>query len=167
MPLPAVPLRATLPDLAVLDDDAFVRRWGPLFLVAHAAHADFTDWSISSTDPGDKPSARGPFGEYVVVFIGAPDHERVAIGRDPACDLRLRDGKVSARHATIARAGAGRWLVEDAGSRNGTFVDDAQIDRPTPLASRQRLRFASVETMILDVAGLRAFVAAVRTSAQP
>ncbi len=46
----------------------------------------------------------------------------LVIGRDPACDLCIDDAGVSRRHACV-RAEAGRYLVEDLGSKNGTQVN--------------------------------------------
>lgn len=54
----------------------------------------------------------------------------VLIGRHPLCDLRFDatlDLDVSARHAEI-RAVAGRHLLLDVGSTNGTFVNGRRLD---------------------------------------
>jgi hypothetical protein len=58
--------------------------------------------------------------------------ERTTLGRDPANDISLPDEEVSRRHAQIVRA-AGRYLIEDLGSTNGTFVNGRRVDRPAPL----------------------------------
>ncbi|MGE5286146.1 MAG: FHA domain-containing protein [Micromonosporaceae bacterium] len=42
------------------------------------------------------------------------------IGRDPQADIVVNDPRVSWRHA-IVRLDRGVWIVEDAGSTNGTF----------------------------------------------
>jgi hypothetical protein len=44
----------------------------------------------------------------------------------------LLDEEVSRRHAVIVRA-ADRYLIEDLGSTNGTFVNGRRVDRPVPL----------------------------------
>ena len=48
------------------------------------------------------------------------------IGRDAAVCVRLGHPSVSRRHARI-RIGDGRAMVDDLGSRNGTFVDGRRI----------------------------------------
>ena len=53
------------------------------------------------------------------------DASPVLIGRSSAADLRLDHGTVSRRHAQLTRDGAGRWLLSDMGSRNGTLVAGA------------------------------------------
>jgi ABC-type multidrug transport system ATPase subunit/pSer/pThr/pTyr-binding forkhead associated (FHA) protein len=45
----------------------------------------------------------------------------LTIGREPDCDLIVADSGVSGRHARVFR-NAGRLILEDLGSRNGTFV---------------------------------------------
>jgi pSer/pThr/pTyr-binding forkhead associated (FHA) protein len=61
------------------------------------------------------------------------------IGRSPECALVLDDDYASGRHARIFEQ-EGRWLVEDLGSTNGTFVDNRRITAPTPLELGTTLR---------------------------
>lgn len=53
--------------------------------------------------------------------------ERVSIGRDAGNDLRLPEPAVSSRHATIISR-AGRVVLHDLKSSNGTWVNGARID---------------------------------------
>jgi diguanylate cyclase (GGDEF)-like protein len=48
---------------------------------------------------------------------------RTVIGRDPGCDVALEDNSVSRQHLAITEDDQG-CLLQDLGSRNGTFVDD-------------------------------------------
>lgn len=57
----------------------------------------------------------------------------IEIGRDPSAGLTLYDDQVSRRHARIS-AGVGGAVVEDLGSSNGTFVNDGQVQAPTPVS---------------------------------
>lgn len=54
------------------------------------------------------------------------------VGRDPTLDLYLDSPKVSRRHARIEIKGA-EATIEDLGSKNGSFVGNVRIDRPTAL----------------------------------
>jgi DNA-binding NtrC family response regulator len=78
----------------------------------------------------DRPLARG--ARYSLVGV-----KTVTLGRGPARDgSRSDDGQalvvslpgkwISSRHATL-RAAGDEWIVEDAGSRNGTFVNGQRI----------------------------------------
>ena len=57
----------------------------------------------------------------------------VRLGRDPASTVVVDHPGVSWRHAAVAPGGPLTWVVSDAGSTNGTFVDGHRITGPTPL----------------------------------
>jgi len=50
------------------------------------------------------------------------------IGRDPSADIAVEEPLVSWQHATLTATAAG-WLLEDAGSTNGTFADGERVRR--------------------------------------
>lgn len=50
----------------------------------------------------------------------------IVLGRDPSCDIRLRDTGVSRRHASVQPTAAGVHL-RDLGSTNGVFVEGARV----------------------------------------
>jgi hypothetical protein len=72
----------------------------------------------------------------------------LTIGRAEACDIGLfGDPTIDRLHARILRQGD-RYLLADAGSSTGTFINDVRITEPAPLRSgdligvgRARLRF--------------------------
>jgi pSer/pThr/pTyr-binding forkhead associated (FHA) protein len=64
-----------------------------------------------------------------IVALG-PDHDRLSIGRLPACEVALAwDEEVSRAHALLEQVG-GAWTLEDRGSSNGTLVNTVRINRP-------------------------------------
>jgi pSer/pThr/pTyr-binding forkhead associated (FHA) protein len=70
------------------------------------------------------------------------------IGRDPNCLIQLDDAFVSARHAEL-RFDAGRWLVADCGSHNGTFVNERRLDTDAvPLVRGDVLRVGGVSILV-------------------
>jgi diguanylate cyclase (GGDEF)-like protein len=77
------------------------------------------------------------------------------LGRDAGCDLVLEADDVSRRHARV-RADAGRHVVEDLGSTNGTWVGDDRLAAPRPLASGDHVRLGSVVLKYLAGDGLEA-----------
>jgi pSer/pThr/pTyr-binding forkhead associated (FHA) protein len=54
--------------------------------------------------------------------------EGVFLGRGADCAVRTDDAMVSRKNCKIALAG-GRWMVEDLGSSNGTFVNEVRIQK--------------------------------------
>jgi FHA domain len=56
------------------------------------------------------------------------EKDRFLIGRGRHCDLVIDSAKVSREHAVIRREPDGFW-IEDLGSSNGTWLDEARIDR--------------------------------------
>ncbi len=66
--------------------------------------------------------------------------QMVTLGRASNNDVVLPHGAVSKFHAYLRRL-EGRWLLSDAGSRNGTTVNGVAIahDRPVAVASGDRI----------------------------
>ncbi len=60
------------------------------------------------------------------------DGDVLFIGRSTRCDITIADRFLSRRHARVFDSGAG-WQIEDLGSRNGTFINGRQIERPTSI----------------------------------
>ena len=56
-----------------------------------------------------------------------PTGARTRIGRSPECEVFLDDVTVSRNHAVLLERN-GRFVVEDQGSLNGTFVNRRRID---------------------------------------
>jgi two-component system, cell cycle response regulator len=52
---------------------------------------------------------------------------RMVIGRGRRCDIKLDQQSVSRMHARIERRGD-EFFIQDLGSMNGTFVDDAAVE---------------------------------------
>ena len=65
------------------------------------------------------------------------------IGREPGLELVLADTKASRHHATIARDGA-QWVVTDAGSRHGTFVNGQRVTRQ-PLSDGDQIQIGATQ----------------------
>jgi DNA-binding winged helix-turn-helix (wHTH) protein len=65
------------------------------------------------------------------------------LGRGEDCVVTLPSGKVSRRHARI-RVAKGEAVLEDLGSKNGTYVGDRRVEGPTALADGDEIRLGSV-----------------------
>jgi len=70
-----------------------------------------------------------------LTIIQGPDHGRavevdgvtLTLGRDPLCEVPLRDPGVSRRHARLELQGD-RYILQDIGSSNGTFLNGVRIE---------------------------------------
>ncbi len=62
----------------------------------------------------------------------------VVLGRHPGCDIRITDDTVSRRHARIVPQGNG-FLIEDLGSRNGTYLNGKSVTAPMRLSHLDRI----------------------------
>jgi len=56
----------------------------------------------------------------------------ILVGRDESCEVTIPDDGVSREHAKVLLHNAGVWL-QDAGSRNGVFVNGKRVLRPKQL----------------------------------
>jgi DNA-binding NtrC family response regulator len=73
------------------------------------------------------------------------------IGRAGFAAIALEDDEVSRRHAELAyEAATDRWFVRDLGSRNGTWIDGARIDRAA-LSHGSVLRIGQSLLVSIDV----------------
>jgi Nif-specific regulatory protein len=72
----------------------------------------------------------------------------VSIGRDPSNRVPLPDNSVSRRHCRVSADAAGRFVVEDLESRNGTFVNGVPA-RERRLTHGDRIRLGDCHFMFL------------------
>ncbi len=70
------------------------------------------------------------------------------LGRDPSCDIVLDDSSASRRHVRIVYDN-GHFHAEDLGSKNGTLVNNDQI-QTVRLKHQDELLIGSVEARFLD-----------------
>jgi hypothetical protein len=69
--------------------------------------------------------------------------EVTTIGRTAANSIALPDGSVSSTHARVVRTAEG-FVLEDSGSRNGTFVNSEKVAGKRLLADGDTVRFGKV-----------------------
>jgi phosphoserine phosphatase RsbU/P len=85
------------------------------------------------------------------------ENGETTIGRHPQCTIVVEAGAVSRLHAKVIREG-NRYMVADAGSRNGTFLNGQLLAQPQPLRSGDSIRISEVE-FIFEGDGQREFEA--------
>jgi len=85
---------------------------------------------------------------------GASFPDRITIGRTSNNDVVIADHSVSRLHAYV-RQGDG-WIVADAGSKNGSWLDEARLEprRETQLSPGAVLRLGDVSATFYPAAAL-------------
>jgi DNA-binding response OmpR family regulator len=80
------------------------------------------------------------------------DKETVILGRDEDCDIVLPERLVSRHHAAIRRRDRG-YLLEDLGSKNGTFLNSKVVTEPVALQDGDEIQMALCLRLIFVGAG--------------
>ena len=80
----------------------------------------------------------GPLKGTSIPLEDAP----VTIGRSPRATLVIEDDYCSSRHARVFQED-GTWKVEDLGSTNGSYLDDAKLTEPEEFLPGSRLKLGA------------------------
>src|SRR2546421_3181674 len=99
---------------------------------------------------GSLNGAPGVFDLVLGDGTHVPLLEPLTIGRAPGNALQLSDASVSRHHARITPGpdSARTPVLEDAGSRYGTWVDGRQVDRPRPLRDGSHVKIGDQELRV-------------------
>jgi len=81
-------------------------------------------------------------GQYQLTMRSGPnpgtvyalDSDQISIGRDSSNEIPVNDAEVSRRHSRLTFQG-GKYVLEDMGSTNGTFVNGQRLTGPRVLKS--------------------------------
>jgi RNA polymerase sigma factor (sigma-70 family) len=92
-----------------------------------------TDEPENLTGGGDGPLVAVPIDGGPAVTVEPGD--QAVVGRTRQCAIQLKHRQISRAHACIHVAD-GAWVVVDLDSRNGTFVNDEQIEANQPTRLR-------------------------------
>ena len=77
------------------------------------------------------------------------EEDRIVFGRHPSCAVILEDGAVSRQHAQIVES-HGSYYVKDLRSRNGTQVNEADVNEPTLLKESDIVRVCEYTYLFHD-----------------
>ncbi|HEX9460882.1 MAG TPA: FHA domain-containing protein [Thermoanaerobaculia bacterium] len=108
-------------------------------------------WAPTPPQPPAPASPPPPSAEpELVATLTADDgtmhpllEETSTVGRTPANTIALRDVSVSAKHAQVVRTAEG-FMIEDVGSRNGTFVNSEKLTEKRLLADGDLVRLGKI-----------------------
>lgn len=112
--------------------------------------------ALANPSPGPEVAATLVF--WVRPGKQSPNLSRLSVGRDDACDVVIPFGSLSKTHAYLVQLAQGEWQVEDAASKNGTWVDGRQV-RPkvsAPLRDGAEVKFGDVVATFWLAASFRA-----------
>ncbi len=74
------------------------------------------------------------------------EHDLV-VGREPSCDIVIADRQVSRFHARFSRSDDG-VMLEDLGSKNGTFCNGTRLEEPVLLSDGDLVQIALVQYFV-------------------
>ncbi len=86
--------------------------------------------------------------------VPLPDGTPVIFGRAPEVTVPIQHENVSRQHARVLRRGAD-IVVEDLGSRNGTFVNGVRAEGPTRVSSGDELTIGPVTAIVGVTTGMQ------------
>ncbi|MHB0971971.1 MAG: FHA domain-containing protein [Thermoanaerobaculia bacterium] len=79
------------------------------------------------------------------------DCDVVTMGRSSDCHIPIDDRYLSRKHAEIA-AERDAWVLRDAGSTNGTYLNGKRVTAPITLKPGDRVQLGSAEVVFGDAA---------------
>src|SRR6185436_6684469 len=94
--------------------------------------------------------------------------DQLTIGRDSANEIVINDAEISRRHARLTYQG-GKYVLEDLGSTNGTFVNGQRLAGPRVLKPGEVVSFGEQIVLVFEVVSIdpRATVMPPRAAAGP
>ncbi len=76
--------------------------------------------------------------------------DQITIGRDSTNEITINDAEISRRHARLTFQG-GKYVLEDLGSTNGTFVNGQRLAGPRVLKAGEVVSFGEQIILVFEV----------------
>jgi adenylate cyclase len=77
------------------------------------------------------------------------DQNEFTIGRLPENNLHLPYFGISRCHARIIKQGEGKWLIEDMGSKNGTYLNERMVTTAESLSHNDLIKLGNIDTRVI------------------
>jgi len=158
-------------DAAEISAEEFEDRYGSAFLllssIGFKPSKNATSTEVHLLDLGDGAGERTAGVSVGVLPVRAaydsPTH-LITVGRTAKSDVVIEDISVSRFHAFFKRTTSGGFQLHDAGSTNGTIVNQSSVctretGPPTDVKSGDNIRFGQVDVTFLEADALRSYVA--------
>lgn len=81
--------------------------------------------------------------------------DQLTVGRDATNEIVINDAEISRRHARLTFQG-GKYVLEDLGSTNGTFVNGQRLAGPRVLKAGEVVQFGEQIMLVFEVTSLDA-----------
>src|SRR4030042_999250 len=85
--------------------------------------------------------------------VYALESDQIGIGRDSSNEIAINDAEVSRRHARLTFQG-GKYVLEDMGSTNGTFVNGQRLSGPRVLKPGEVISFGEQIMLVFEAVNL-------------
>ena len=115
-------------------------------------------------------------GQFQLVMRSGPtpgavyplEGDQIMVGRDSSNGVAINDAEVSRRHARLIFQG-GKYVIEDLGSTNGTFVNGQRLAGPHVLKAGDVVAFGEQIVLMYDAVNIDpgATIASPRAVARP
>ncbi len=166
--LPFLLMQEYMAHAKAVDADAFKKRHGNGFLLHHGDELQspggprrtLADLPALGSSPQRAP---GPGPDTPVFAIrkgpGAAIGNFISVGRTRNNDVVILDVSVTKFHAMFTQDASGNFLVQDAGSRNGTWINGVKVPTvaegaPIPVKTGAEVRLGHVVLSFLDARSL-------------
>jgi pSer/pThr/pTyr-binding forkhead associated (FHA) protein len=158
-------------DAARLSPEEFENRYGSAFLLLSSTgfkqpkSASSTEVLLLDMDEEIGERTAGVSVRVMPIRAAKDSHTHlITIGRTAKNDVTIADISVSRFHAFFKRNPAGDFQLYDAGSTNGTIVNESSVctkeaGPPTNVKSGDNVRFGQVDVTFLEANALRSYVA--------
>ena len=157
-----------------LGPDAFAKLHGTAFLLLQRGtgktrlqRPDRPSRTLVSSPSDTRPTQELPPSRYLVFPVRKTERSLIArfyaVGQTRNNDIVIRDVSVSKFHAFFEDDGKGGFLLQDARSTNGTFINGARVPpqgqgAPVPVKSGDQIRFGDVVLSFVDAENFRELV---------
>jgi predicted component of type VI protein secretion system len=81
--------------------------------------------------------------------------DQLTVGRDATNEIVINDAEISRRHARLTFQG-GKYVLEDLGSTNGTFVNGQRLAGPRVLKAGEVVQFGEQIMLVFEVTSIDA-----------